>query len=253
MYLDLCLLSCDLNPTYYDFFPLIKKSWKRVVGIDCILILIATEIPPSLQSEKESILLFPPIPNIPTAFQAQCIRVLYPCLLSSKKGIIISDMDIIPLDNDFFCKTIQKLPETSFCIYRDVISEYRQYPICYCSASSETWRNVFRIYTTDDIVQTLTKWFSKNDYAISSASSEMWAQDQLQLFRCISEYTQRGGDVVKFTDEQTHFTRLDRGDILYIKENVALLKTQIKKGQFSDFHLPRPFQNYQTLLEMLLQ
>lgn len=112
MHLDLCLLSCDLDSTYYDFFPLIKTYWKKKIGIDCILILVAKELPYSLMSEKDSIIMFPPIPNIPTAFQAQCIRLLYPCLLNFN-GIIISDMDIIPLNNDFFSKICRKIPFVS--------------------------------------------------------------------------------------------------------------------------------------------
>ena len=255
MYLDLCLLSCDLNPTYYDFFPLIQKYWKSVVGIDCLLVLIATEIPFSLDSYKDSIILFPPAAGIPTAFQAQCIRLLYPCLLPTYKGIIISDMDIVPLNKDFFCNTITGLYQNTFCIYRDVISEYQQYPICYCAASSETWKDIFHVNSKEDIYRTLRQWFSKNDYAISSASSEMWAQDQLQLFKYIHDYSSGGGGssrIAKYSDEQTSFTRLDRADIYQIIHNVDEMKKQIKEGKFCDFHLPRPLQTYRNLLEALL-
>lgn len=253
MHLDLCLLSCDLNSTYYDFFPLIKTFWKTKVGIDCILILVAKELPYSLMSEKDSIIMFPPIPNIPTAFQAQCIRLLYPCLLNFN-GIIISDMDIIPLNNDFFSKTIETLhQQNTFCIYRNVISEYKQYPMCYCAGSSDVWKKIFKINIMNDLIQTLTSWYSKDDYAISSASSEMWAQDQLQLFKSITDIENDDNiNIVKFTDEQTHFTRLDRSQIDSITNNVIEIKSQINEGKYSDFHLPRPFTVYKDLLELLL-
>ena len=253
MNLDLCLLSCDLNPMYYDFFPLIKKFWKKKVGIDCILILIANDVPYSLQNEADSIILFPPLKNIPTAFQAQCIRLLYPCLLSKFEGIIISDMDIIPLQSDFFLKTIKDLDQkTTFCIYRDVISEHQQYPMCYCAASSETWRNLFDIHIINDIVLTLEKWYSKDDYAISSAFSEMWAQDQLQLFKAVSSSSSSSVVVKKFTDEQTKFTRLDRADVDFISKNKNEIKKEIENGKYSDFHLPRPYKNYKELLDDIL-
>ena len=254
MNLDLCLLSCDLNPMYYDFFPLIKKFWKKKVGIDCILILIANDVPYSLQNEADSIILFPPLKNIPTAFQAQCIRLLYPCLLSKFEGIIISDMDIIPLQSDFFLKTIKDLDQkTTFCIYRDVISEHQQYPMCYCAASSETWRNLFDIHIINDIVLTLEKWYSKDDYAISSAFSEMWAQDQLQLFKAVSSSSSSSVVVKKFTDEQTKFTRLDRADVDFISKNKNEIKKEIENGKYSDFHLPRPYKNYKDLLDEILE
>ena len=248
MYLDLCLLSCDLNPDYYEFFPLIKRCWKRNVGIDCILILVADEIPYSLMSEKDSIILFPPIKNIPTAFQAQCIRLLYPGLLNFN-GIIISDMDIIPLNNDFFTKPIQKLSQDTFCVYRDVISEYKQYPMCYCAASSETWKNVFHCIIMNDVIQTLILWYTKDDYCISSATSHMWAQDQLQLYKFLSLTK---SPVVKFTDEQTKFYRLDRSDLSYIVNNLTDVKNQILQGHYSDFHLPRPYDKYAEFLAEIL-
>lgn len=252
MKLDLCLLSCDLNPMYYDFFPLIKTFWKKKVGIDCLLILVADEIPYSLREESDSIILFPPLKNIPTAFQAQCIRLLYPCLLTQFDGIIISDMDIIPLQSEFFLKTIENLDQNkTFCIYRDVISEYNQYPMCYCAASSETWRNLFNVNIINDIVVLLEKWYSKNDYAISSASSEMWAQDQLQLFKYVNNNSSL--EIKKFTDDQTKFTRLDRADVDFISKNKNEIKKEIENGKYSDFHLPRPYQNYKDLLDELLK
>ena len=252
MKLDLCLLSCDLNPMYYDFFPLIRKFWKKKVGIDCLLILVADEIPYSLREESDSIILFQPLKNIPTAFQAQCIRLLYPCLLTQFDGIIISDMDIIPLQSEFFLNPIKDLDQNkTFCIYRDVISEYNQYPMCYCAASSETWRNLFNVNIINDIVVLLEKWYSKNDYAISSASSEMWAQDQLQLFKYVNNNSSL--EIKKFTDDQTKFTRLDRADVNFISKNKNEIKKEIENGKYSDFHLPRPYQKYKDLLDELLK
>ena len=252
MKLDLCLLACDLNPMYYDFFPLIKTFWKKKVGINCILILVANDVPYSLREESDSIILFPPLKNIPTAFQAQCIRLLYPCLLSEFHGIIISDMDIIPLQSDFYVETIENLDQNNtFCIYRDVISEYNQYPMCYCAASSETWRNLFNVHIINDIVLLLEKWYSKDDYAISSASSEMWAQDQLQLFQYVKNNL--SVDIKKFTDDQTKFTRLDRADVDFISKNKNEIKKEIKNGKYSDFHLPRPYENYKELLDAILE
>ena len=250
MKLDLCLVSCDLNPMYYPYFPLVRQCWKNIVGIDCILILIAKEVPYELLSEKEHIILFPPLPNIPTAFQAQCIRLLYPSMLLQKyQGIIISDMDIIPLNKDYFVSHIATLPEDSFCVYRDVISEHKQYPMCYCVASSETWASVFDISIKNDIMEKIISWFCKDDYEISSPYSEMWAQDQKQLF----EYVNRYDKVVRFTDENTNFSRLDRADINFIYNNKDEIKNNITNGKYSDFHLPRPYESHKMLINELIE
>ena len=75
-----CLVACDLNEIYLEFYPIVRKYWKNVVGIDTVLILIADEIPYNLNEFRDEIILFKPVDDIHTAFQAQCIRILYPCL-----------------------------------------------------------------------------------------------------------------------------------------------------------------------------
>ena len=101
MIITKCLVASDLNPTYYTFFPLVKQYWKNMVNISAIMILVADEIPDNLRNFKDNIILFKPIENVNTAFQAQCIRILYPCLLENEY-IIISDMDLIPLNSKYY-------------------------------------------------------------------------------------------------------------------------------------------------------
>ena len=127
MKIDKCLVACDLNKIYTDFYPLVKKYWKHIVDIDTILILIADDIPSELKEFSEDIIVFAPIPDIPTAFQAQCIRILYPALLNN--NIIISDMDLICLNKRYYVDNVENFDESNFIIYRDVISEYKQYPM----------------------------------------------------------------------------------------------------------------------------
>lgn len=249
MKIDYCLVACDLNQNYMDFYPLVRHFWKKMLNIDCILILISTYIPECLEIYKDEIILFEPIKHINTAFQAQCIRILYPSLLPIDKNIIISDMDIIPLNQSYFEDTIKYIDNHDiFVIYRDVISVYNQYPICYCLASSQVWKSIFNIQTIDCIRKRLNDWYLP-DYQISSPSSTAWAQDQLQLFQYVNNYK---GNIIKFTDEDTKFNRLDRSQINFITQNYTIIKENIKIGQYSDFHLPRPYKNYSNLLDVLL-
>jgi len=41
MKLGCCLVASDLNPDYLDFFPLVQRAWREVVGIEVRLVLIA--------------------------------------------------------------------------------------------------------------------------------------------------------------------------------------------------------------------
>jgi hypothetical protein len=238
MKLKYCLVACDLNDNYLRYYPFVKKYWKDVVNIDTILVLISNHVPDYLLEYKNDIILYKPIKNIPTAFQAQCIRILYPSLINTEETIIISDMDLIPLNKMYYTDNIS-LYNNSFVVYRNVIPEYKQYPICFCCASPYTWREIFDIHSIDDITETLINWYKDiNDYQISSPYSIGWACDQIKLYEYVNKWDK---SIIKLYDDITGFKRLDRLDINDIKNNTDLYKKRMNEGYYSDFHLPRDF------------
>ena len=264
MKIDLCLVASDLNADYLDFLPLVLKTWKDIVGIDVKMILISIQIPENLLNYKDNIILFKPIENIPTGFQAQCIRILYPCILNN--NIIISDMDLIPLNRTYYIDNIKNIYNNSFIVYRNVLEDIKQYPICFCVANSCVWKEIFNITTEEDIRETMKKWYSQipeNDYKISNPYSLGWSMDQLQLFYSVNKWNK---NIIKLEDCDTGFTRLDRilndydtehkirhqKDVNYIINNREQIKENINKGIYSDFHLPKPYNKYKEILEYLL-
>ena len=259
MKLELCLLACDLNKDYTQFFKIVMYSWSKFVGIKTKFILISSHIPEELEPFKENITLFEPINEIPTAFQAQCIRLLYPALLTEiKDSIIISDMDLIPLNENFYIDTIKNVPGDNFIVYRNVISTFSQYPICFCAANPNTWKQIFNINSEIDIRDSIKSWYNTflnagHFYQISSPFSVIWACDQIKLFE-LANYWNEKNEVNKlktFCDEETGFNRLDRHNIVDIEKKFQEYKIKIKFGVYSDFHLPR-LKCYQSLIEDLV-
>jgi hypothetical protein len=257
MKLDLCVVACNLNDDYMQFFDIVKYSWKHYVGIETKFILISSYIPENLLHFKDDIILFKPIKDIPTAFQAQCVRLLYPSLMNEvKNSIIVSDMDLIPLNNNFYTEPIKNVDGNNFIVYRNVISEHLQYPICFCAANSETWSDIFSIKTILDINNKIECWYeyyinSGHFYQISSPYSVIWACDQLKLFEYVNKWNEKTMRLTYFTDEETKFNRLDRHNILDIDKNFQEYKVKIKFGVYSDFHLPR-ISSYKKLINRLL-
>jgi hypothetical protein len=231
-----CLVSCDDNALYYEFYPIVKEYWGKL-GINTKLVLVSITIPKYLEAYKDDIILFTPVENVHPAFQAQCIRNLYPALLDTDGGIIISDMDIIPLDANYFYKNIEKCNKDNFIVYRNIM-ETQQYPMCYCLGTPKVWGEIFGIKSVEDIRKILLEWWVP-DYKVSSSYSKGWATDQIQLYKYVNDWDK--GRVVRLHDLQTGFKRLDRHDCV------------VDSSGYSDYHLPRPFWTYVDVIRLNLE
>lgn len=254
MKIELCVVASDLNKNYSDFLPLVKHCWETKVGVKIKCILISDYIPNELKLYSDDIILFSPIKNVPTAFQAQCIRLLYPCILEIENGVIISDMDLIPLNKSYYLDNIDEYNNDKFIVYRNVIEQYKQYPICFCVSTPTIWKEIFSINNIQDIVSKIKYWFDLvcNDYEISSPYSTGWALDQTELFNCVNSWNLKTNNLIKLYDDSCLFNRLDRNDFEKIVNNLDIYVNKIKNGEYSDFHLPRPYFEYKHLLDKLV-
>ncbi len=257
MKLGCCLLASDLNPDYLDFYPLVHDAWQQVVGIDVRLVLIADEIPPNLHAYKQSITLFTPLPGVHTAFQAQCIRVLYPALMGSEyaDAILISDMDMLPMSRRYFAGTIRNIDTDSFVVYRAGVLERKgQLPIMYNAALASTWGEMFPgLRDEGDVREVLMQWWSEApDYAVKtwvetpvytgpSAGSD-WATDQTRLFSAVARWTVAAGEarLARLDDADTRFRRLDRHDLTDLEKIIMQRAHLLRAGYFTDYHMPQP-------------
>ena len=234
-----CVVACDLNQNYWEFYPLVRECWKKIVGIETTLILVGNTIPEKLMRYKDDIILFPPVPYIHSAFQAQCVRILYPAIMNCQEGIITSDMDLIPLSHNYYSDIASRYTQNDFIVYRDCISEHDQYPICFCAAYPSSWGDIFGVRSVEDIHDRLASWYT-NDYTAGSPSSRSWAADQLELYKAVNKWE---GNVVRLRDENTGFNRLDRLDMEDVMKSKELHRTWINQALRTDFHLPRPYRN----------
>ena len=99
MKLDCVLTATNEKKIYLDFVPIFIKTWNKLYpDVDVLIILIAESIPDDLLIYKKNIKLFNPIQNVLTSFTAQFIRLLYPCLLNYENGVLITDMDMLPMN-----------------------------------------------------------------------------------------------------------------------------------------------------------
>ena len=110
MKLDCVLTAVNENTLYLDFIPFFVDTWNKLYpDVDVKVVLIMSEIPSNLEKYKNNIILFKPIPSINTSFISQYIRMLYPCILNYKNGVMITDIDIIPMNKVYYTHPIEPI------------------------------------------------------------------------------------------------------------------------------------------------
>lgn len=173
MKIDTVVVASNDNPEYYLFYPYIKPFWEKFLKARCILIYIGHELPKELVDYKEDIILYKPIEGIHTAFIAQNVRLLFPCLfdtLSENKGhdpnagVLITDVDSIPMCSDYFLKQIEPLANDLFINYSfdPAVFAVKEHNIPYCVATARVWKEIFKIGSLDEIETRLKEWNQQN-------------------------------------------------------------------------------------------
>jgi hypothetical protein len=234
------LTATDLNPLYSGFIPIFISAWKKLIPeADVIIVLIADTIPEEFIEYKEHIRLFSPIPGIHTAFQAQCIRILYPRVITRNEGVLISDMDMIPLNRSYYVDPVQKIPGDHFVTYRDVCLPYGEIAICYNIAHPNIWKDMIG---HDSMESLLLEWHKNTGYSGVHGGTG-WSTDQQILLKKFNGWN---GPKITLNDTITKYSRLDRIHPLKFS-NLSVLKQDIATGQYSDYHCIRPYQTYKQI------
>lgn len=251
MKLDCVLTSVNEKEMYIDFIPFFVKAWKILYpSVDVKIILIANEIPKKFIDYKNNIILFTPIKNVLTGFTSQFIRLLYPGILKFNNGILITDIDIIPMNKYYFTRHIHKYDNNKFIYYREnVCFDIQQISICYNVALAKTWSDIFKINSIDDIKNRLTEIF-KNYNVMDGIGNKGWGIDQVKLYQRVFEWNKKTNNFVFLKEKETKFKRLNRNSFHFNELN--RLKDKIKNGKYTDYHCYRPMNKYKKINEKIL-
>lgn len=247
MKIDCVLTACNDNPLYSEFIPIFIKTWKKLYPkVDVKIIFIADSIPEHLKIYN-NLILYKPATDIPTAFISQYIRLLYPAILDYANGIMITDMDILPMNATYYTKNIQEYTNDKFIYLRDVCLHEKQIAMCYNVAINNTWAEIFNIHSIDDISNRLKDVYSnlQNGYNIWGNG---WYTDQTDFYKYVMEWNKTTNRFIILSDSKTGISRLDRCDSF--SQNISdELRVKIKSGFFSDYHCLRPYSKYSHINE----
>ena len=249
MKIDCILTSCNSNKNYLDFIPIFIKAWKYILpGSSVKIILILEEIPKKFIQYKKNIILFKPIAGISSAFISQNIRTLYPAILPFKNGVLISDIDMIPLSQNYYTQTIKNLQNNSFVSYRNCLEASKEIAICYNIATPKIWSEIFHIKNEKDIKDRLESLCKKVQYD-DKIGSPSWSTDQVYLYKHIANWKKQGNRYISFSDNETQFNRLCRASFSF---NEGMLE-KIKNGFYVDYHMKRPHEKHKKVNNLIVE
>lgn len=248
MKLGCVLTACNLNPLYSEFIPIFVRTWKKLIpDINVKIILISDSIPPEYLDYSKNIILFKPIDNISTSFTSQYIRLLYPAVLHDiDGGILITDMDMLPMNKEYYTTPIENISDDKFIHYFNSQVGYQEYAMCYNFGLSKTWSDIFEINSVEDIKERLRSVFNTRPHKDGHGNIG-WNIDQLDLYKFINKWDKKNTRFIQLNVNDLNFKRLCRSQF-----SKGLLK-HISEGAFSDYHALRPYSKYKEMNDKIYE
>ena len=250
MKLDCILTACNANPLYMNFIPIFIRAWNKLYPtVDIKIIYINDIIPEYLEQYKNNIILFKPIQNISTAFISQYIRLLYPCILNYENGIMITDMDMLPMNRTYYTKNIENIDNNKFIYLRDVLlNDEKQIAMCYNVGLNKTWGEILNIHSIEDINIRLIEVNSKINY-VDGPGLCGWSTDQTDLYNYIMDWNIKTNNFISLADSVTGYNRLDRHTF---NLNDINFRNRIISGHYTDYHCLRPYHKYKLITDTIV-
>lgn len=105
------ILSCDANPKYSDFWPIVRRVWKKLFGVEVFLGLVADDHHGTAMPHQNDIYRVTPVSGIPIANQAKVARYWIASLFGDDISTMINDIDLLPLDKAHVLNLVGNRPK----------------------------------------------------------------------------------------------------------------------------------------------
>lgn len=250
MKLDCVLSACNLNENYINFIPLFIKAWSKLYPhVNIKIILISNKIPENLLKYEKHIILFEEIEGMYSSFISQYIRLLYPSLLPYDNGILITDIDMIPMNNTYYTETIKKIKDNKFITYRNRRLDKKNLVICYNCALNKTWSEIFKIKNKKDIINHLKETYKKIHYK-DGRLKKGWYSDQLSLYKYVMKWNEKTNNHILLKDENTKWNRLCRKTNFTLSNDIV---SNIKNKIYTDYHAYCPYNEHKKINDTIVK
>lgn len=254
MKLKCILTATNEKPLYIDFLPIFCSSWKKLYpDVDVKIIFVGDTLPAKFEPYNDHIIHFPPIQGVSSAFVSQYIRLIYPALLSCDGGVMITDIDMLPMSPTYYSDNIKEFSCSDFIYLRDIKPAKNEIAMCYNVAHPTTWADIFHIKSYVDVRNRLKSIHDSIQYD-NKPGGKGWVTDQVHLWSSLRKWSGFKTRFRMLCDTKTKFKRLCRlmfytGQI----KTVQSIENQIKNGIFTDYHALRPHKKFKNINEMIVR
>jgi hypothetical protein len=231
------------NFHYLKYTKLFKSAWKyffKDITLYCCYTGNNLEIRNFLNNEFDHVFEIPFENFKESIYASQSARAYCASLVKEKGLCITTDIDLIPLNKDYFNKGAENSNIKEFLIYRNVLQDVQQIAISYCAAFPSTWEEITRVRSLSEAVEKI-----KNDYLKIQPDGikggEGWFYDQLNLYNLVIRDQRRWDPNTErlkvLDDKELKFSRLDRS-LPNSKEIFFNNPLDLLSRYYSDYHLP---------------
>lgn len=247
------LMACDLNAEYLEYWPSTRRAWIEIVGVEPMLVLIANEedVPKELRADQ-FVIPFPPIDGVHTALQAQCIRLLYPSVVDTPDGVLVSDIDLYPLRPAYFLEPVRRLDSRHFVTFRDVYLGRNMVSMLFNAATPQTWSDVFGVSTLDEVRAKLAAWTSNVEY-VCDRGNRGWYTDQKLLYRALTSWPEAPRRWWLMDDEYSRHNQLDRLELENEEGLSPRRRAEILHQAYSEFVCLFPYREHRAVNDLVLE
>ncbi len=238
--LDRVILATDANPMYLEFWPVAAKVWQQVTGLRPTLALVA-DSSVVIDETLGDVIRFEPIPGISTSLQAQVIRLLLPAFFPDD-GCLLSDIDMIPLQKNYFINSVINVPDDFFVVYRNRAynDQDNHYPMCYNAAKGRVFAEIFGVSGVNRAeimanIRTIIINWAQLKYG--------WGTDEMCLVCELEKWPNYANKCIKLN--HSGGPRVDRSRWKYDLRWLQL-------GGYIDSHMLRPYSQYKTEIDQLV-
>jgi hypothetical protein len=249
MKLSCVLVACNENTKYLDFWTVVKKAWWDICQLPCVMVYIGKVLPDHLKRDP-AVKHIEPVNGWPTATQAQAVRLLYPALLKCEGAVMLSDMDMIPMQNEFFREGFSHFQPNQFVSLRGIDEGEKQIYMCYVGATPKTWSDMFGVKQEEDVTRILGIW-SKEFPADGQHGGKGWCTDQMILYDKVKGWQRDFPDRVGLIPWTQEISRLDRGNPQEWYAWNGTLEAKILAKEYVDFHMP-PYSHFSKQIDEVL-